>query len=755
MAKGRISGGQVDFSAGELDPSIKRNDSDPRQKAGARQLSNWRILASKSVQNRPGRRAIFLPATPDRISEVLMSPGNIFFIAFGAGTLKVFNAAGAQVFTQSGFLWSLATFNQIVHDTMGLSIYITFPGQIPKVLTWDGVSQVSTWTVIDYAEKISAGQKRTPFYRVSPKNITLQPSGASGTVTLLFSSSIGMTAAWIGTRILYGGTAQFLITGVTNGFTATATVQVAPPLGLSANPAGGSGTYNVGDVIVGSISGARGVVTQYTGALIVWQPLPQIAGGFVAFNVSDVLVGPNGAFGFTGFGTTTVQAILVWDDEVMNALRGWPAGVRVDQNRLIFFNFPSVPNGISWSSISTPDDLLVDTLSLPTSAMFELAPGKSQVLFVEPGADSNEFIFTTQGIYYIPISVTNPLKPGSVAFNLVSRDGSSAVQPRSLQEVIIYINAGNLRPMAIVATGSYSRPYESRDIADMNTHLFTGPVTIAAPTADGTFPERYAYILNSDGTIAVGKYEIENGQIKGLVGWLPWVSPGNVKWLNAQGADLIFSTLYSPNGITPVPVVSKLDDTIYLDGAMFVNAIPAALTPPLGKGPFWWIPLGSVDLMDQGTRMMCTYQIDANGFIIPQFNAGENITAATLIGGQTWTATLEPWVPIAPPGQYAGQRMAKRRITRFEVYYINSTGFVLARLFADKLRPGGPALGAIMNFKRIATWNQDDDPTLAPPLREEADLWRPLGRAHDPRACIIKDTPGPLLIAEVGIVATV
>jgi hypothetical protein len=756
MAKGRISGGQVDFTSGELDPSIKRNDTDPRHKAGARQMSNWRILASKGVQNRPGRRAIFLPATADRISEVLMAPGQIFFIAFGAGTLRVYNAAGALVFTQGGFAWSLATFNQVVHDTMGLSIYITFPGQIPQVLTWDGVSQTSTWTVAAYAETIQSGQKRTPFFRISPKNITLLPSGISGSVTLTFSASIGMTNAWIGTRIRYGGTAQFLITAVASGSVCTATVQVAPPTGLSGNVNFLNGTFNVGDVIIGSSTGARGVVTSFSPTLIVWQPLPQIAGGFVAFNSGDVLVGPNGNTTITAFGATAgPQAILVWDDEVMNTLRGWPASVRVDQSRLIFSNIPSVPNGIIWSAINTPNDLFVDTLSLPTTAMFELAPGKSQVLFVEPGADSNEFVFTTQGIYYIPISVTNPLKPGSVAFNLVSRDGASAVQPRQIQEVIVYINAGNLRPMAIVATGSYSRPYESRDIADMNTHLFTGPVAIAAPSADGTFPERYAYVLNADGTIAVGAYDIENGQIKGNVGWLPWVSPGNVKWLNAQGADLIFSTSYSPNGITPVAVCSRLDDTIYLDGAMFVNAIPTALTPPGGKGPFWWIPLGSVDLMDQSTRMMGTYQIDANGFIVPQFNGGENLTAATLIGGQTWSATLEPWVPIAPAGQYVGQRMAKRRITRFEVYYMNSTGFLFAKLYSDKLRPGGPALGAVVGSRRIATWNQEDDPTLAPPLREDADMWRPLGRSHDPRACIIKDTPGPLLIAEVGIVATV
>jgi hypothetical protein len=49
--------------------------------------------------------------------------------------------------------------------------------------------------------------------------------------------------------------------------------------------------------------------------------------------------------------------------------------------------------------------------------------------------------------------------------------------------------------------------------------------------------------------------------------------------------------------------------------------------------------------------MMGTYQIDANGFIIPQNNGGENLLAATLVAGQPWTMTVEPFCPDASPGR--------------------------------------------------------------------------------------------------------
>jgi hypothetical protein len=85
----------------------------------------------------------------------------------------------------------------------------------------------------------------------------------------------------------------------------------------------------------------------------------------------------------------------------------------------------------------------------------------------------------------------------------------------------------------------------------------------------------------------------------------------------------IFTSSYFGTGICDI-----LDDTQYLDCALPVNAAPTAFTPPIGKGPLWFIPSQTVTLMDQVTRYMGTYFVDANGFIIPQFNGGEDLTLA-------------------------------------------------------------------------------------------------------------------------------
>jgi len=102
--------------------------------------------------------------------------------------------------------------------------------------------------------------------------------------------------------------------------------------------------------------------------------------------------------------------------------------------------------------------------------------------------------------------------------------------------------------------------------------------------------------------------------------------------------------------------------------------------------------------------------------------------------------------------------MFKRRVSRMAVYVSNSTGFLMARLFSGPITPAtaaaGLALGTIMNTFRIPTWNIGDNVEAAPPLREEAYRWRPLGRSYDPRMAVIKDTPGPLVVHEIGLEAS-
>jgi hypothetical protein len=756
----KIIGAQRDFSGGEIDVTLKRADDHPARKFGLRQMSNMRILNSRAIQNRSGRRALFRTNGKARSETVTMAAGSTFRIVFTAGLVQLFASSGALVasFTEQGntaFLpWTADQLDQIVYAPLQKSIYITFAGMRPQVLAWDGAA---TWAISDFQEAVEGGSKRTSFYRISPQGITLLPSAQTGNVTVTASAPL-WTAAHVGTRITYVNR-QILITGYTSPLIASGTVQEALPGSQElVFPSDPSLVFSVGDIVLGNVNGAKAVVTSIVNATNIKIQLlttttttlvSQATGpATFAFTNGETIVGPGGGLKIT---TATAiqqpQAVTVWEDEVMNDMRGYPASCFTDQYRLGFCDFPQLPGGIAWSAINSPTDLYSLGVQ-PDNAIFEIVPDKVRVLYVVPGAESSEFVFCDQKLYYIPINVQSPLKPGSVSFQILSNDGCARVQPRSSGEIITYVNAGANSVMAILALGAYSRPFNTVNLTELHSHLFDEIVALALPTADSTYPERYAYALNASGALVVGKYTVAQGQVSGAIGWGPQSGEGIVDWVSAWNADVLFSTSYFGRALT---ICELLDDTYYLDCAILVNSPPAALAAPFGKGPLWFAAGQRVALMDQSTRFMGAYDVDALGNIVPQNTEGEDLTAATLVAGQLWTSIVEPFAPDANSGADVHQRMLKRRIARFIVYVVESTGYTLARLFSGPSTPTSPALGTPMAARRFSTWRAGDVVTLPPPMREEAQSIRPVGRAHDPRVALIKDTPGPMQISEIGI----
>jgi hypothetical protein len=740
---------QTDFSAGELDPEVKRDIKNPLTMAGARQLSNFRILNAKGVTNRPGRRALYLQ--DGRTERFIIAPNVSYDISFGNGTLRIRDATGTIVFTDTARPWTSATLQNIVWALYDKSIYITFPGMVPRVLTWDGLI---TWTAADFAEKILGGaQKRTLFSRIAPKGITLTVSALTGTINITFSAAV-LVAGMVGTRIRFNGR-QMTIATVTGPTTGTATINEP----LSSNrqsilTAGFTSTPVTGDVVTG-VGGAVGTVISVAAPSLVVELVSA-----ARFSPSGTLFDGAAFVGtIVSVGDVAPGASVIWDQEVMNAYQGWPQSVFVDQNRLGFCNFPALPKAIAWSAVLDFTDFYPDAFAqdgLSTDAILEFVPGNRQVFFVIPGMDASEFVFCDRGLFYIQITPANPLKPGSVGFSLISDDEVGQVQPRRIEEIIVYVGAGLNSLYVVKIFGSYTRAYKTDCITDLSNHLFGVVKALAVMTASETFNERYMFALNADGSVVCGKYSLgKSNDLEDAVGFTPWSSSGPAQWVSCRGATILFTTDYTLIGGSPL--VEQLDNSRYLDTSQLYNTQPSGLPIPGGKGPLWYIAGGSVDVMDGplGTRMMGTYLVDANGFLIPQNNAGEDLTSANLVVGQAWTAVLEPFVPPAQGGQDIGQRIKKRRIRKAQVYVTNSTGFVMERLYSGQSGPLLPAYGTVMTQRRIEAWNQDEDPTQPPVLREQAYHDRPLGRSHDPRWQIAKDTSGPLTIEEVGFEVTI
>lgn len=869
MANNRHIVRQRDFSGGEVVEHAKRRDDEPAVRSGARTLRNVRILSSGAVEQRPGRSALF--QNTGRVDEVRLDSETTIFLCFGSdGTLKIRSGAGALLAQAWGYEWDEDTAWTANWALFNKDIVITFPGQVPKIARWDGGTG---WTFLDWAATVtSAGRKLVPFHRFAPREITMSLSALTGSgVTVTFSDDV-LNANHVGCRFRYYDR-QVTITAVTSPTVGTATVSeqqryvVLLDFTTDVNNA-----FAVGDILETVETGSINYVAEFKDNDEIRCVVVQNNGG----GAGVTIVGPSGQAVLGAVNPESAgPAITVWDEEVMNDFRGWPRSVAVDQNRLIFSDFPGLPEGIAWSGFGDPFNL--DVGAEPTDPIFELVPKKARVYHVMDGAD--EFVFTDLGIYYVPISESNPLRPGSVGFRRVPGAPSSQVRPVSTAQGLVYANKARNRVLAIVGTGQTAQPYLIRPASDLQSHLFSGITCLAVEEGGGDPPDELVYVVNGDGTVVVGRYQIG----KDWAGWVLWHGDGAVRWISVANSAALFSTEYSVGW-----VIERVNSDSYLDAAVDYDAIPAALgtgaqaavqipqdqgtavgdmtsagglaaafdgttsqlavasasrtaattgavgknfgqgfriakaevwpssnsgftdqatvtitllgkqgaafanfiggegtilattgsisdttsmqtltsndtttvwdhfimlfaissgityaaevkvyTPVAahGSGELWYLANANVDIMD-GLRVVGSQSVDGNGELAsPSGIDDEQI-------GFGYDVTIEPFIPHVGPGQAVGQTHTPRQMGGVAIAVQNSTGF--------KFQSYKPNTAAWTTRNTRGAYDDNEATTGQPVAREEVYIAKPEGSEYDPRIRILKDSPGPLRVLEIG-----
>lgn len=702
---------QVDFSGGELREDLKHRDDVQQVQCGARLLENWRIMSSGGLTDRPGRVALF---RQEGRTETIVLPGDLRYrLSFGAGTIIIRDTTGALVTSDAGYPWTEATVGKVSFAVISSDIVICFPGMMTRVVkrVADGTWSFSNWAFTTGAQ----GEIRAPFYRFPESyGIKLTPSARSGSITLNFSAAF-LTSAHIGAVIRYK-TYQILITAITSPTVGTGTVlQPLPPAQIITLAS--TDGFLVGHVVSGYTSNATGEVTAVAGNTIT----VQIKSVFSGFQASEKIIGPISRSDSSAVATADPQPTADWDEQAISARRGWPQACLYDRTRLTFFDLPAVPEGVIWSSLDTYTDFLVGADA--NNAIFELVPGRKHVLYMLGGPD--QFVFTDDGVFYVPISSSVPLKPGNVQFIQVSSDGCGPVRPAITTEGIVFLNAGLRRAIAITLLGAANKPYEATDINELADHLLKTPVCMAFSRGDANFSERYLHVVNADGTMAVARMA-SNRQ---WVGWSPWSGAGSVKWVSALGTDILFNVEYS--GAT---IVERMSDDVDMDGVVTLNSIMASLAPNDGQGPLWFWAGETVDLQDGG-RDLGNREIDADGNLVKLPN--DDFSSAGILAGRAWASIIEPFVPHVPGGTDYKQTQRRRRVRQVMVSVLRSTGFSWGR----------------RSIPPVA-WGEEGG--SAPAKRENTYKFREMGRHMDPRpGPLVKDRPGSLEIVEIGMEVTI
>jgi hypothetical protein len=698
---------QRDFSAGELDPDSVRRDDLDIFKFGVRLARNLQTTPSGALQRRFGRRMLFPEA--GRTDEFQpFHDGLRYFLSFGNGYLTVRDESHATLATL-GAPWSSAILSRLVWGFYENLIFVCGPGMRTQVVTVNENTRVWTISNFQFDRKLS-GTYEAPFYRFGNKGVTMQVSATSGSgINVTFSAAV-LNAAHVGTVFEYAGR-QLQIDTVTSPTAATATAleRLAPTIQYTFADATELEEFTIGELAQTSVSGVRiEIIAINIGALTI---TGVVLNQYRQRDPSDRLVGPNADANTESMTIVSPGATTQWTEIFMSDYRGWPQSVSVDDNRIIFCDFPQFKAAIIWSAIDDPLNYLIDADDAE-SAIFEYLQADCRVLHVVGGYD--EFAITDSGVFYIPVSGSTPLQPGSVEFNLLYSGRISAVKPVQVTEGALFVDESGTGIYAINATGAQARPYQVTELTEGHRHLFNSIVAIGSNAGTPQNASRQIYVVNGDGSVVLGQYNVA----RQYVGWLKHVSQGAVKDVCTRFDEAKFLTIY-PVGAGSISVVEENDSAMKPDCALAAvgGNIPAAFAG-------------------------ATMQIWADGFylgdaVIGAGGAVPGISGFTnVIVGYLFIWTLSPLFQQTEGGSDYKQNLRRRRIVRAGARVEDTQEFQ-------------------MGSRLLAGYVGGDDFAAPMPLRSDTYTIRVLGRDFDPQLLFEQTFPGEFKLLELTTEITV
>jgi len=725
---------QVDFSGGQINQSARRRTDTDVVKQGGQTVLNWQSTATGQLIPRPGREILYYTDCP-RGDFIRVSTGEEFTLRFGANTVALFDLLGNSIAVSSDptkIIWDNNTLDLITWAQAQDTIFICYPRMRPYQAVWDRTAR--NWSFYQFAFDEGQGAIKMPFYRRAVLGAVISFDKTTGLATLTCSQPyfsadmVGSTISIVGQQVIIK---SFI---ASNKVTAQINYQLPDSIAVIVED---TTPFLPGMICQFASEGIKFEVgtIDATNKSIVGVLTSQLTFDPLAFptdaTTKPVVVSPLGSSTTTAVpakadpGSPTVQ----WQEEFFSAKEGYPSSVSYDRGRLIFTGFPQASNAILWSQISSPNSFWIDSIASNSqpgagadakSAIFELVSGSSDIFFVE-GWQQGQFTFTRRGVYFTPISQQYPMQPGNVTFEKISDDGVSNVRPTTIQDAILFINAGQNRIAAIRPTGSYTRPFLVQDFTDTHTDLFKNPTHITVRTGDGVRPERVVYVVNQDGGLVVGKAVFDNENL--FVGWTPWQSKGPVKWVSAKGPN-VFYTVGNVGNVGPFYTVQLETEQLYLDDALLINSSNGNANPPTGYGPFYKFPTGTMVTIMDGNIDYGERPIDRNGFVV--FSPNEQLPSPTLVGGTFVAPVFEPFSYF----QKVGDRTKRIGLNRVFINVTNATDFTL-------------------NNKVFPCQRFGDDGSAQPVLLDGSFRIRPFGRGWQQTVTVTKHRPGPFTLCEL------
>jgi len=216
-----------------------------------------------------------------------------------------------------------------------------------------------------------------------------------------------------------------------------------------------------------------------------------------------------------------------WSDK-----RGWPQVASSYQNRALFANTTSLPNGFWGSAINdytdfgdltTDDD---DAISwYPTSANMNF------IRFIVPYRSVT--VHSNTGIYSSPLSDIAAITPSNFTLQLQDSTPADVLQPQAVDNQILVLSGNDAHQML---WDGINNAYTSNIVSVINEQTIRNPVDETAFADLHRAGSRFVFIINADGSMAIFQTLLTQG-VSGFVPAIMEQSYGHAAFLQTGSSS--------------------------------------------------------------------------------------------------------------------------------------------------------------------------------------------------------------------------
>lgn len=512
MARTKAVISQRDFSLMEVrDDFLEADDTDVRR-ASLKGALNMRALATRTIQERPGtfwKRT--LTSSARDLIEVRPTDGVTYGIALSDDALEVIDSAARVVHTEASVPWSDASALWV--ETFRTTTLIGARDVGIYALEYD--EDDASWSFAEFEFQSAPGGGLAQPYWAYEKGITITPSAATGSITVTASSSVWQTGH-VGLRIRYNFR-EIEITSRVSSTVINGTVvdELPPSFKITVED---SSEFQVDEAVVGADTNYQGRIVSISGNDLYCSTLEFFEGP----DVGEELSGAGGSSKITAVASTSVQSSEVWDEPLMSDLRGWPGSAASASGRLTFVDFPKAPDVVAMSSSRGIDDF--ETGADDDDAIVR-SVGDNAPRFRHVVNQSDILLLSDRGLYYIPTRESGLITPST--FNPVRFDdrGANGIRPVLVDDGVAFVETSGESVLVALLDGNVYLNWSVQALTQHHYHLINTPTKLCGPSHSSPDPEKYLFVVNSDGSLAAVSWESNLGSER--VGFAPWETDGD------------------------------------------------------------------------------------------------------------------------------------------------------------------------------------------------------------------------------------